>query len=661
MERREARAEATPMFSVGKWSDTDAEDEHRHSGSRSVFLAILTFGCVCTVALAGFNFVQFSHQQQFPFVHDGHGAVTIGGSTTASPPASTGDSSHDYWAGDEASLELDLKTDFIISSKPTTRSYTFNVTRELFSPDGLQKSMILVNGRSPGPLIEANTGDTIKVIVNNMMPDEKTTIHWHGIDQRNSVWMDGVHGVTQCGIPPGESFTYEFTVSDQRGTFWYHAHVSVQYTDGLYGPLIVHDSDDKVPPVDDDKIIMIGDLYHRYGEELVTDYLGSSPAWSPGGAGMEPPPDNIIINGQHIFNCSTLLSQHDGVMARAQVSSQPSTNCTGGSLYSTRVKSGSSLRLRIISHSTFMPYWFNIDNHVLQIVEIDGVEVEPIKTTRVFMNPGQRYSVLVDANQTAGNYLIRATAARSCFHLMNHDPNSGMASINFEATGLMSYDDNDPAAEAIGKPWDIDVDSTPGVGKEPWDSRCHDLPFDLPKPVRKLDAYDVGERNHHYFKFRLTMDGDVVRTFVNGTKYTPLSDDATLWTVPQRNLSSQDSNSENIEKWDSGPSQRVLVSRDASKGAQIVINSEHMMIHPWHLHGKLLVCIVGWGDGSYGDGETTWNLENPMRRDTVTMPGSSHIIIRILADNPGIWALHCHILWHAEGGMFIMTEILPRD
>ncbi len=51
---------------------------------------------------------------------------------------------------------------------------------------------------------------------------------------------DGVvkTGVTQCGIPPGESFTYEFQIVDQRGTFWYHAHQSVQYTDGLYGPIV---------------------------------------------------------------------------------------------------------------------------------------------------------------------------------------------------------------------------------------------------------------------------------------------------------------------------------------------------------------------------------------------------------------------------------------
>jgi len=49
---------------------------------------------------------------------------------------------------------------------------------------------------------------------------------------------DGQMGVSQCGIPPGQSFTYEFRIVDQRGTFWYHAHESVHYTDGLFGPIV---------------------------------------------------------------------------------------------------------------------------------------------------------------------------------------------------------------------------------------------------------------------------------------------------------------------------------------------------------------------------------------------------------------------------------------
>ncbi|RYO78833.1 hypothetical protein DL764_010084 [Monosporascus ibericus] len=84
--------------------------------------------------------------------------------------------------------------------------------------------------------------------------------------------------------------------------------------------------------------------------------------------------------------------------------------------------------------------------------------------------------------------------------------------------------------------------------------------------------------------------------------------------------------------------------------------------------------IVGWGRGLFGesskgeeDGDgggatgTTWNLENPMRRDTVTVPAFSHVVIRFVADNPGLWALHCHVAWHMEGGRFVSLAERPGD
>lgn len=124
------------------------------------------------------------------------------------------------------------------------------------------------------------------------------TIHWHGIDQKNTTVMDGVQGITQCGIPPGKSFTYEFRPVNQRGTFWYHAHQSVYYTDGLFGPIVcirrphavglapkresspltkllqvVHDPQEKVPKYDDEKVVFVGDHYHTYATVVSIPWL----------------------------------------------------------------------------------------------------------------------------------------------------------------------------------------------------------------------------------------------------------------------------------------------------------------------------------------------------------------------------------------------------
>ncbi len=98
----------------------------------------------------------------------------------------------------------------------------------------------LYNGQTPGPLISAVKNEILEVeVVNNL--DQPTTVHWHGI--RNINEMDGVPGLTQPAIEPGEKFHYRFSVKD-AGTFWYHAHNKAweQVARGLYGPLIVHNT-----------------------------------------------------------------------------------------------------------------------------------------------------------------------------------------------------------------------------------------------------------------------------------------------------------------------------------------------------------------------------------------------------------------------------------
>lgn len=554
--------------------------------------------------------------------------------------------------------DFDLrKTNFFVTdSDAQIRRYEFNISRaDVEGPDGVKKSMILINGQSPGPLIEANSGDLVQVTVRNMLPnDERTSIHWHGIDQRESAHMDGVAGVTQCGIPPGESFHYSFGVPQQRGTFWYHAHVSVQYTDGLYGPLIIHDPSEKVPQAEEDRIIMIGDIHHMDGRQAVKEYLSPSSSWSPLMSGMEPYPDNIIINGRNVFNCSQPAQtahnpiRHEGL---------EDMKCGSGTRFSSRIRSNTAARLRIISHSSNTPLWFSVDNHTLEVVEMDGVEIEPIATTKVFLNPGQRYSAILRANQTAGNYIMRAVAACA---MLDPNPKSNLASVNSQGTAILSYDEVKVADAPIGKPWDLGVFvASKDVGREPWSNRCQDLPFDMTKPMRPIDAYDVGEKNKHSFMFTFTDDGKgVQRTSINGTIFTHLENDATMWQVPEFDESLPAAGAaSNLSALVGGvfkPEQHVFVSRDETKGAEIAISAGNMMGHPWHLHGQQFQ-IVGWGNGVYGRSKTTWNLKNPIRRDTVTIGGHSHVVIRYAADNPGVWALHCHIQWHAEGGMFVQT------
>ncbi len=127
------------------------------------------------------------------------------------------------------------------------------VERE-FAP-GMKVKCWGYNGQTPGPTIEAVEGDRVRILVTNKLP-EHTSIHWHGIFLPNG--MDGVGGLTQPHIKPGETYVYEFTLR-QHGTFMYHPHADemVQLAVGMMGLFIVHPKKPERPRIDRDFAIML--------------------------------------------------------------------------------------------------------------------------------------------------------------------------------------------------------------------------------------------------------------------------------------------------------------------------------------------------------------------------------------------------------------------
>lgn len=187
------------------------------------------------------------------------------------------------------SIATDFDQKFPVTGN--TVSYDLEITNSTCNPDGNGVRLcMLINGKYPGPVIRATWGDKLVINVKNSMQHNGTSIHWHGVRQYHSTSEDGVNGITECALAPGDSKTYAFQVT-QFGTSWYHAHYSSQYADGIVGTMVFE-----------------GPASANYDEDLgpymVTDWYYPT-AWQVQAIasqnfqrGRPPPPgNNILING----------------------------------------------------------------------------------------------------------------------------------------------------------------------------------------------------------------------------------------------------------------------------------------------------------------------------------------------------------------------------
>ncbi|KAM5348887.1 hypothetical protein ACJ41O_008710 [Fusarium nematophilum] len=480
------------------------------------------------------------------------------------------------------------------------RRYDFTVSRGTIAPDGYELDVILVNGQFPGPTIEANWGDTIQVTVTNEIEDEGLALHWHGFQQKGMPWEDGVPGVTQCPIPPGKSYTYQF-YAEMYGTTWYHSHYSAQYSAGLFGPMVIYGPRDKKDYDIDVGPILLNDWYHQEYFDLVEEVM------KPNGTGGVFS-DSNLINGKMNFNCSSV----------PEGDTAPCKNDAGVSKF--RFKRGKTHRLRLINSGAEGIQRFSIDGHTMTVIANDFVQVQPYKTKVVTLGIGQRADVLVKANGKLDSYWMRSNISTIC----------GLANAP-DALAAVYYDGADQNKEPQSQPWDI---PDPGT--------CANDDLALAKPVMKLPLPPAD----------LTMDLEV-QDFKNGSN-------VTLWRFGDTDfranynsptlLLSKLGNHTFEEKWN---------VRNLGKARSVRINviNKSFIAHPMHLHGFNMY-VLHEGPGEW-DG-TIINKHNPPRRDVVQVRGNGHLVIQFdAAENPGVWPFHCHIAWHVSAGFLIQFLTNP--
>ncbi|EHK48959.1 uncharacterized protein TrAtP1_000467 [Trichoderma atroviride] len=303
-----------------------------------------------------------------------------------------------------------------------TVNYDFNITWVTANPDGaFPRPVIGINNQWPIPQIEANIGDRVVINVNNQLGNQSTSLHFHGIYQNGSTHMDGPVGVSQCQIPPGYSFTYNFTIN-QPGTYWYHSHHNAQYPDGLRGPLIVHDP--KFPyqkEVDHELVLTLSDWYHDQMATLLPTFLTKN---NPTGA--EPVPKAVLMNETQNLTIS--------------------------------VEPNKTYMFRVLNIGAFAGQYVWIEGHTMRIIEVDGIYTEAAEAEMVYIAAAQRVSFLLTTkNDTSANFPIISSMDTTLFDTLPED-------LNYNVTGWLTYDSkaNFPDAAIIDElnPFD-DMDLVP--------------------------------------------------------------------------------------------------------------------------------------------------------------------------------------------------------
>ncbi|XP_071438592.1 uncharacterized protein [Hetaerina americana] len=273
--------------------------------------------------------------------------------------------------------------------------------------DGVTQALLTANRQLPGPSIQVCENDILVVDVWNRVPGAGVGVHWRGMPQKETPFMDGVPMVTQCPIPAHTTFQYKFRAS-KAGTHLWHAHSGAESADGLFGALVVRQPFSKDPhralyDVDDpDHVIVLAEWSRGFALQRLADAHAST-----GDAGSPDLVDTLLINGRGEDRTLDLENEVEGSSAGGEGSLPPPTPVA-----SFKVRTGLRHRFRV-AHAGGVagcPVRLSIDGHTLSIITLDGNPTMPSEVKSFILSPGERADFILSADQPVGDYWMRVAA-----------------------------------------------------------------------------------------------------------------------------------------------------------------------------------------------------------------------------------------------------------
>ena len=585
--------------------------------------------------------------------------------------------------------------------------------------DGMTfRSVLTLNGLIPGPNLIVYEGQTIVAYVTNMLSSDTISIHWHGMHQRNTPWMDGVGGLSHCPITPGTTFTYIFKASPS-GTFWYHSHSGTQRTDGLFGALIVKE---KMPPdftnysfqlSNKEYTLSLLDWQQQPSEDLFTQLEGSLGFFPGLPIGQIPqnggPWRTYSADGAEVGPTPYWSGLINGRGRHASVSYNQSRLTT----FNVDPRNSSvnvNYRFRMIGAQSLFAYRVSISDHKLTIITMDGYLVKPVDVDYIIIHSGERYDfALKPKNATEvgikWNYLIRAETLE--VDLTKSVPYPSLGHI---AEAILHYGNSSDQPSStmyfnIAQSYNLDCLKTrscvaincPFINyNQNYNiTQCiklTDLQLLLPTPDDELP----GKPTQTIF-FNFGFQGDGSSSAVNGRNFILPSMPPQTQGVSQTEICQVGSSVSCSTPGTKCRCTHLVDIPESNKYVEFVfsavgvgsVGNRSGFGHPVHLHGHSFQVV----DIGYGTYDTTTGIVNgtnsdisclsddrcsypgwtngvdpfknvsiteyTIRKDTIIVPAGGYARVWIVADNPGYWFLHCHIEPHQMEGMSVIINELP--
>ena len=530
---------------------------------------------------------------------------------------------------------------------------------------GNPRMAFTINGSVPAPTLRWREGDTVTIRVKNTLKED-TSIHWHGIILPYQ--MDGVPGISFPGIPPGETFVYQFKL-EQSGTYWYHSHSGMQEAQGMYGAIVVEPRDADPIRVDRDHIIQLSDWtdehpmrvlsklkaqgdYYNYNKPTLVDFYRDVSKM-----GMSAALEKRQMWNEMRMSPTDLADLSADVLTYLMNGTTPAGNWTG------LFRPGERVRLRFVNGAANTFYDVRIPGLKMTVVQADGQNVEPVTVDEFRFGPGQTYDVVVqpkdDAYTVFAQSMDRTGYARGTLAVregltapvpaldpvqwltmtdmmgdmggmdhgamghgaMNHGA-AGSAAMNH---GGMNHGGMNHAAMGHGSAASAGPSKTVRHARTEYGPSV-DMRVDTPRT--NLDDPGIGLRD-------------------NGRRVLTLADLHTVGGPMDPRGAERE-----IELHLTGHMERYSWSFDGvefgnstpvhfryGERVRVILHNDTMTTHPMHLHGV-------WSELETPDGAFQARLH------TIPVQPAQRISFLVTADALGRWAWHCHLMFHMDMGMF---------